>query len=167
MKNATNNAYMIATAGTAEAPEGIINVMDTPAVHMSEIINSGNSLHHLACNALAGNVAPDMTTDEALKAWPRSLKNDKSAFRRLIDTKTSVIRAAYELSIKEAKRYTPPTLQALDKAVKAYSNPDAAGIKKPSVAEQVAEILLGKGTDKTKLAKIAELQAIAKLLNAE
>ena len=161
-----NNAYMIATEGTPEAPEHIINVMDTPAVHLSEIVAAGNVNHALSCNVLAGKVATDMTTDDALKAWPRSLKNDKSAFRRLIDTKTSVIRAAYELSLKDAKRYTKPTLQALDKAVKAYSNPDAVGEKKKSVAEQVAEILKGKGTPAKKLEAIAEIQAIANILAA-
>lgn len=168
MKNATqNNAYMIATEGTAESPAGIVNVYDVPVVHIGEVKAAGKVSHGMAYNLLAGNVAQDMTTADALKEWPRSLKNDKSAFRRLIDTKTATVRAAYELSVKSATRYTEPTLQALDKAVKAYNNPDAAGGKKPSVAEQVAEILLGKGTPKAKLEAIAELQAIAKILNAE
>ena len=158
---------MIATAGTAEAPEGIVNAFDVPPVHIAEVKAAGKVSHGMAYNLLAGTVAPDMTTADALKEWPRSLKNDKSAFRRLIDSKTTAIRAAYELSVKSATRYTEPTLQALDKALKAFNNPDAAGGKKPSVAEQVAEIIAGKGTPKAKLEAIAELAAVAKILGAE
>ena len=162
MKNTTQ--HNILSGGTAEAPVYIV-AESVALVRPQEIAAAGNALGALAFNLLAGTVAPEFTAKGGLDIFPRALKNDKAAFKFLLDCKADTIRAAWENEQLTRKRYTQPTLQALAKAVK--NEGKEAGEMKKSVAQQVADILKGKGTAVKKLEAIAELEAIAKLLEAE
>lgn len=162
MKN--SNQHNILAGGTAEAPVYVV-AESVALVKPAEIAAAGNALGALAFNLLAGAVDPDLTAKAGLDIFPRALKNDKSAFKFLLDCKADTIRMAWQTEQLTRKRYTQPTLQALAKAVKSMDK--EGGEKKLSVAEQVVEILKGKGTEKAKLKAITELDAVAKLLNAE
>lgn len=159
------NEVRVLVGGTSEAPH-MIDAASVPMVHGKEVAASGNVLQSLAFNVLAGNVAPEFLEKAAFnEAFPRSLKNEKSALKYLMDCKASDIRMAWEQEQLTRKRYAAPTLQALAKAVKAMDK--EPGEMKKSVAQQVADIINGKGTPKAKLEAIAELEAIAKLLGGE
>ena len=134
-------------------------------MHPKEIAAAGNALGALAFNVLAGMIDPAFLDKGGLDIFPRSLKNDKSAFKFLLDCKADTIRAAWQNEQLTRKRYAAPTLQALAKAVK--NEGKEAGEMKKSVAEQVAGILKGKGTAAKKLEAIAALEAIAKYFEAE
>lgn len=162
MSKANNtNQHNILAGGTSEAPVYVV-AESVALVQPSEIAAAGNALGALAFNLLAGAVSPDFTAKTGLDIFPRSLKNDKSAFKFLLDCKADTIRMAWENEQLTRKRYAAPTLQALAKAVK--NEGKEAGEMKKSVAQQVADILKGKGTPAKKLEAIADLEAIAKLL---
>lgn len=162
MKNATNNqVHNILAGGTLEAPV-YIAAESVSIVHPKEIAAAGNALGALAFNVLAGMIDPAFLDKGGLDIFPRSLKNDKSAFKFLLDCKAETIRAAWQNEQLTRKRYAAPTLQALAKAVK--NEGKEAGEMKKSVAEQVAEIIKGKGTPAKKLEAIAALESIAKYL---
>lgn len=165
MKNTTqNNVHNILAGGTAENPVYVV-AESVALVKPQEIAAAGNALGALAFNVLAGTIAPEFTAKGGLDIFPRALKNDKSAFKFLLDCKADTIRAAWENEQLTRKRYTQPTLQALAKAVK--NEGKEGGEMKKSVAEQVADILKGKGKADAKLKAIAELDAIAKYLEVE
>ena len=163
MKTTTqNNAaqiHNILAGGTFEKPVRIAAESFKP-VQAKEVAAAGNVMGALAFNILANMVDPAFLEKGGLEVFPRSLKNDKSAFKFLLDQKPEAIRTAWDNEQKTRKRYAAPTLQALAKAVKAADKPD--GEFKKSVAEQVADIIKGKGKAEAKLAAIAELQAVAK-----
>ena len=158
MKNA-NNTHNILAGGTAENPVYVV-AESVALVSPKEVAAAGNAMGALAFNVLAGTVAPEFTAKGGLEIFPRSLKNDKSAFKFLLDCKADTIRAAWQNEQLTRKRYTQPTLQALAKAVK--NEGKEAGEMKKSVAEQVAAIIKGKGKADAKLKAIAEIEAIAK-----
>lgn len=160
---ANDQFHNILAGGTSEKPEYIVAESVKP-VHAKEVASAGNVLGALAFNVLANMVSPEFLEKGGLDVFPRSLKNDKSAFKFLLDQKPSVIRDAWDAAQAGRKRYTMPTLQALAKAVKALDKPE--GEFKKSIAEQVADILKGKGKADAKLKAIAELDAIAKYLEA-
>lgn len=162
MTKANNtNQHNILAGGTAEAPVYIV-AESVALVHPKEIAAAGNALGALAFNLLAGTVAPEFTAKGGLDIFPRALKNDKAAVKFLLDCKADTIRKAWENEQLTRKRYTQPTLQALAKAVK--NEGKEGGEMKKSVAEQVADILKGKGTADKKLKAIAGLDAVAKFL---
>jgi len=165
MKNATQtNTHNILAGGTAESPVYVV-AESVALVHPKEIAAAGNALGALAFNLLAGTVSPEFTAKGGLDIFPRALKNDKAAVKYLLDCRAETIRAAWENEQLTRKRYTQPTLQALAKAVK--NEGKEGGEMKKSVAQQVAEILKGKGTPTKKLEAIAELAAIKKEMEAE
>lgn len=152
----------VLVGGTSEAPH-MIDAASVPVVHGKEVAASGNVLQSLAFNVLAGTVAPEFLEKAAFnESFPRSLKNEKSALKFLLDCKAADIRAAWEQEQLTRKRYAAPTLQALAKAVKAMDK--EPGEMKKGVGEQVAAILAGKGTPKAKLDAIAALEGVAKYL---
>ena len=160
--NVTDNGlHRILAGGTSEKPEYVVAESVKP-VHAKEVAAAGNVLGALAFNVLANMVAPEFLEKGGLDVFPRALKNDKSAFKFLLDQKPSVIREAWDAAQAGRKRYTAPTLQALAKAVKALDKPE--GEFKKSVGEQVADIIKGSGTPKAKLDAIAELDGVAKFL---
>lgn len=163
MKTTTqNNAaqiHNILAGGTFEKPVRIAAESFKP-VQAKEVAAAGNVMGALAFNILANMVDPAFLEKGGLEVFPRSLKNDKSAFKFLLDQKPEAIRMAWENEQLTRKRYTMPTLQALAKAVKAADKPD--GEMKKSVAEQVADILKGKGNAAAKLKAISMIEAIAK-----
>ena len=162
MTKANNTqAHNILAGGTAEAPVYVV-AESVALVHPKEIAAAGNALGALAFNLLAGTVAPEFTAKGGLDIFPRALKNDKAAVKFLLDCKADTIRTAWENEQLTRKRYTQPTLQALAKAVK--NEGKEGGEMKKSVAEQVADILKGKGTADKKLKAIIELEAVAKFL---
>jgi hypothetical protein len=161
MKNTT--LHNILAGGTAEAPVYVV-AESVALVVPKEIAAAGNALGALAFNVLAGTVSPEFTAKGGLEVFPRSLKNDKSAFKFLLDQKADTIRAAWENEQLTRTRYTQPTLQALAKAVKAESK--EAGEMKKSLAAQIAEIHKGKGTAAQKWAKVLELAAVQKEIEA-
>lgn len=165
MANAKTNAnelHSILTGGTNEKPESVI-AESVRIVKPVDIKHAGNVMGEVPFNLLAGMVDPAFLEKGGLDCFPRSLKNDKAAFKFLLDQSAAHIRMAWEQAQKSRKRYTAPTLQALQKAVKALDKPEDGEMKK-SVAEQVADILKGKGTTKAKLDAIAELEQVAKFL---
>lgn len=162
MKNANaNQIHNILAGGTAESPV-YIAAESVALVRPQEIAAAGNALGALAFNLLAGTVAPEFTAKGGLDIFPRSLKNDKSAFKFLLDCKAETIRMAWQNEQLTRKRYAAPTLQALAKAVK--NEGKESGEMKKSIAEQVADILKGKGKADAKLKAIADIEAIAKYL---
>ena len=163
-KTNANEIHNILSGGTMESPV-YIAAESVSIVHPKEIAAAGNALGALAFNVLAGMIDPAFLDKGGLDIFPRSLKNDKSAFKFLLDCKADTIRMAWQNEQLTRKRYAAPTLQALAKAVKNESK--EAGEMKKSVAEQVADILKGKGKADAKLKAIAELEAIAKFLEAE
>ena len=167
MANAKTNAneiHNILSGGTMESPV-YVAAESVSIVHPKEIAAAGNALGALAFNVLAGMIDPAFLDKGGLDIFPRSLKNDKSAFKFLLDCKADTIRMAWQNEQLTRKRYAAPTLQALAKAVK--NEGKEAGEMKKSVAEQVADILKGKGTAAKKLEAIAEIEAIAKYFEAE
>jgi hypothetical protein len=165
MKNANaNQIHNILAGGTAESPV-YIAAESVSIVNPKEIAAAGNALGALAFNVLAGMVDPAFLDKGGLDIFPRSLKNDKSAFKFLLDCKADTIREAWQNEQLTRKRYAAPTLQALAKAVK--NEGKESGEMKKSVAQQVADILKGKGTAAKKLEAIAELEAIAKILEGD
>ena len=165
MSKANNTtSHNILAGGTAESPVYIV-AESVALVQPAEIAAAGNALGALAFNLLAGTVSPDFTSKTGLDIFPRSLKNDKSAFKFLLDCKADTIRAAWQNEQLTRKRYAAPTLQALAKAVKSADK--EGGEMKKSVAQQVAEILKGKGTPAKKLEAIAALDAIAKIIGED
>ena len=165
MKNATNNnVHNILAGGTAEAPVYVV-AESVALVRPQEIAAAGNALGALAFNVLAGTIAPEFTAKGGLDIFPRALKNDKSAFKFLLDCKAETIRAAWNNEQLTRKRYTQPTLQALAKAVK--NEGKEGGEMKKGVGELVAAIIAGKGTPAKKLEAIAALEGVAKYLEAE
>lgn len=163
-QTANNNVHNILSGGTMESPV-YIAAESVSIVHPKEIAAAGNALGALAFNVLAGMIDPAFLDKGGLDIFPRSLKNDKSAFKFLLDCKADTIRAAWQNEQLTRKRYAAPTLQALAKAVK--NEGKEAGEMKKSVAEQVADILKGKGTAAKKLEAIAALEAIAKYFEGE
>ena len=162
MSKATNTqTHNILAGGTAEAPVYVV-AESVALVSPKEIAAAGNALGALAFNVLAGTINPEFTEKTGLDIFPRALKNDKSAFKYLLNCKAETIRAAWQNEQLTRKRYTQPTLQALAKAVK--NEGKEAGEMKKSVAEQVADILKGKGTADKKLKAIAAIEAIEKFL---
>lgn len=161
MTKTTHNEVRVLTGGNGEAPQ-YTDVASVPMVHGKEVAASGNVLYGLALNVAAGNVAPEFLEKGGLDCFPRSLKNDKSAFKYLLDQPAAHIRAAWEQEQLTRKRYAAPTLQALAKAVKAMDK--EPGEMKKGVGEQVAAILSGKGTPAKKLEAIAALEGVAKYL---
>ena len=165
MTKANNTqAHNVLAGGTAENPTYIV-AESVALVRPSEVAASNNAMGGLAFNALAGTIDPAFLDKGGLDCFGRALKNDKSAFKFLLDCKPETIRAAWQNEQLTRKRYTMPTLQALAKAVK--NEGKEAGEMKKSVAEQVADILKGKGKADAKLKAIAELEAIAKFFEAE
>lgn len=167
MANAKTNAneiHNILSGGTSESPV-YIAAESVSIVHPKEIAAAGNALGALAFNVLAGMIDPAFLDKGGLDIFPRSLKNDKSAFKFLLDCKADTIRAAWQNEQLTRKRYAAPTLQALAKAVK--NEGKEGGEMKKSVAQQVADILKGKGTAAKKLEAIAEIAAIAKELEGD
>lgn len=168
MKNTTQNTaaqiHNILSGGTSESPV-YIAAESVSIVHPKEIAAAGNALGALAFNVLAGMIDPAFLDKGGLDIFPRSLKNDKSAFKFLLDCKADTIRAAWQNEQLTRKRYAAPTLQALAKAVK--NEGKEGGEMKKSVAQQVADILKGKGTAAKKLEAIAEIAAIAKELEGD
>jgi hypothetical protein len=162
MKNTTQ--HNILAGGTSEAPE-YIAAESVSIVHPKEIAAAGNALGALAFNVLAGMIDPAFLDKGGLDIFPRSLKNDKSAFKFLLDCKAETIRAAWQNEQLTRNRYAAPTLQALAKAVK--NEGKEAGEMKKSLAAQIAEIHKGKGTAAQKWAKVLELAAVQKEIGAE
>lgn len=160
-KTNANEIHNILAGGTLEAPV-YVAAESVSIVNPKEIAAAGNALGALAFNVLAGMINPAFLDKGGLDIFPRSLKNDKSAFKFLLDCKADTIRMAWQNEQLTRKRYAAPTLQALAKAVK--NEGKEAGEMKKSVAEQVAAILNGKGTPAKKLEAITELEAIAKFL---
>ena len=165
MKNANaNQVHNILAGGTAESPV-YIAAESVSIVNPKEIAAAGNALGALAFNVLAGMINPAFLDKGGLDIFPRSLKNDKSAFKFLLDCKADTIRAAWENEQLTRKRYAAPTLQALAKAVK--NEGKEAGEMKKSLAAQIAEIEKGKGTAAQKYAKVLALAAVQKELESE
>ena len=167
MANAKTNAneiHNILSGGTFKAPV-YVAAESVSIVHPKEIAAAGNALGALAFNVLAGMIDPAFLDKGGLDIFPRSLKNDKSAFKFLLDCKADTIRMAWQNEQLTRKRYAAPTLQALAKAVK--NEGKEAGEMKKSLAAQIAEIEKGKGTAAQKYAKVLALAAVQKELEAE
>lgn len=121
---------LLITGGSAKAPVKT-DVSSVPAVQPDELKNAGTFgtrvQRGLAANLLAGTALSRDVLSKDHDCWQeRSLRTDKMAFFGLLDLtaagKMTVeqLREAWNLSLKERKRYDAPTLQALFKAAKQF-----------------------------------------------
>lgn len=101
----------------------MVDARKAPVVHAPDVLQAGAALKNLAFNMLAG-VADPALFDKDAKCWSlRSIKNEKSAFFKLIAQTPENIREAWKVECETRKakangRITQVSLQALAKLFK-------------------------------------------------
>lgn len=148
----------------------MVDARKAPVVHAPDVLQAGAALKNLAFNMLAG-VADPALFDKDAKCWSlRSIKNEKSAFFKLIAQSPEKIRDAWRVECETRKnkpngRITQVSLQAL---AKLFKTERAGGGESPytkikaRLEKLKADILIivnSKLQKDVKLRKIAEMCA--------